>query len=76
MISALYPHQQPAAVIGRITGSAGLILRSLSMEHRHPITEVMLVPAPYILAGLQARYGPMEEEQRIALMQAFVSFRR
>ena len=81
MQTDLYPHQQAASVITRLGGAAGDLCRGMSYDEitrggPHPRTGVHLEPVAYILSGLQNKYGPLAEEERMAFMQAFTGFKR
>ena len=51
----ILPHQQAAAIIGRLEGAAGIVLKQLPVDEvanggLHPVMGVLLEPVSYILA--------------------------
>ena len=81
MLADMLPHQQSAAIIMRLGGSAREVTRALSVQEitqggPHPVTGQQLDPVSYILAGLEARYGQLDDETRVAAMAKMLAFRR
>ncbi len=79
LLTDLQPHQQAAAVVMRLGGSAREAARTLSaneLMHGGEIGGIRYDPVTYILAGLQMRFGQLDDETRLASMNDFLAFAR
>ncbi len=79
LLTDLQPHQQAAAVVMRLGGSAREAARTLSaaeLMHGGEIGGIHYDPVTYILAGLQMRFGQLDDETRLASMNEFLAFAR
>ena len=79
MLTDLQPHQQAAAVIMRLRGSARELGRTITADeimNGGVINGQALGPVPYIIAGLQARFALLDEEARLAAMTEMLAFAR
>ena len=75
----LQPHQQCAAIIQQLGGAARELARSLSPAEVYQggiVNGVQLDPVSYLLHGLSARFGPLDEESRLRATQDLLSFTR
>ena len=75
----LQPHQQCAAIIQQLGGAARELARNLSpaeVYHGGIVNGVQLDPVSYLLHGLSARFGPLDEESRLRATQDLLSFSR
>ena len=79
MLTGLQPHQQCAAMIARLGGSARDVARVISPQE---ITAggmrngVQLDPVSYLLAALQDRFAALDEETRLQSMTEMLAFTR
>ena len=77
MLADLQPHQQCAAIITRLGGSAREFARMISPQE---ILQggfrngVQLDPVTYLLASLQDRFAALDEETRLASMTEMLAF--
>ena len=75
----MQPHQQCAAIISQLGGAARELARSLSpgeVYNGGVVNGVQLDPVSYLLHGLSARFGPLDEESRFRATQDLLSFAR
>ena len=73
------PPQQCAAIIRRLTGAAREAARSISadeIENGGYLTGQYYDPVSYLLAGLELRFGNLDEEQRQMAANGLHAFRR
>ena len=71
--------QQCAAIISQLGGAARELARSLTPNevfNGGQINGVMLDPVSYLLHGLQQRFAPLDEENRLRAAQDLLSFTR
>ena len=79
MLTDLQPHQQAAAIIMRLRGSARELGRAITpneIMHGDLIHGVHHESAPYIIAGLHARFALLDEEARLSAMTEMLAFAR
>ena len=77
MLTDLQPHQQAAAILMQLTGAARDISRTISgpeVLSGGNVDGVHRDPVSYIIAGLRARFGQLEEETRIQAMTEMLAF--
>ena len=79
MLTDLLPHQQAAAILMRLTGAARELTRTMTGDEI--LNGAMYEggwhdPVGYILAGLRARFGQLDEETRLAAMTEMLAFIR
>ena len=73
------PPQQCAAIIRRLTGAAREAARSISadeIENGGYLNGQYYDPVSYLLAGLELRFGNLDEEQRQMAANELHAFRR
>ena len=78
-LTELQPHQQVAAIILRLDGTARECADMLTTEERHQggyVGDQYLGPLEYLLYGLSRRFAPLEEETRLRAMMRLVNFHR
>ena len=78
-VTDLNPAQQAAAVILRLTGTAGMTARDLTVDEQHNggvINGRRLDPVSYIMAGLSMRYARLGDESRLMAMTQYEAFDR
>ena len=79
LLTDLQPHQQAAAIIMRLQGTAREFARMIQPQeimHGGIQNGVHVDPVTYILAGLHARFSPLEEESRLSAMTEMMAFAR
>ena len=79
MLTDLLPHQQAAAILMRLTGSARELTRSMTGDeimNGAMYEGVFHDPVSYIIAGLRGRFGQLDEETRLAAMTEMLAFTR
>ncbi len=79
MLTDLQPHQQCAAIIMKLGGSAREMARMISPQEMMQggiQAGVMVDPVTYLLTALHLRYSPLEEESRITTMSEMLAFSR
>ena len=79
LLTDLQPHQQAAAIVSRLGGTAREYARALNpheLMHGGIQNGVQVDPVTYLLAGLHARFSPLEEESRLTAMTEFMAFAR
>jgi len=79
MLTDLQPHQQAAAILMRLTGSARELARTITgpeILNGGVYEGVAYDPVSYIIAGLRGRYGQLDEETRMAAMTELLGFVR
>ena len=78
-LTDLQPHQQAAAIIMRLRGSAREAARTLTpleIVHGGVSEGRQLDPVSYIMAGLQSRFAQLDDETRLAAMTEMLAFQR
>ena len=78
-LTDLRPHQQSAAIILRLTGTAGQSARAMTHEEQTTggiINGRRLDAVSYIMAGLAMRYARLGDESRLAAMTQYEAFQR
>ena len=79
MLTDLQPHQQAAAIILRLGGTAREVARALTINeiiNGGVIGGRQLEPVAYLLATLASRYAMLGEETRLQAMTDLMSFQR
>ena len=79
MQSDLLPHQQAAAIIQQLKGSARELARSLTLLeifNGGVVNAQQLDPVSFLFHGLTARYAPLAEETRLASLTNMMQFQR
>ena len=79
MLTDLQPHQQAAAILMHLTGSAREITRSISgteILNGGVFEGTFRDPVSYVIAGLRSRFGQLEEESTLAAMTEMLGFVR
>ena len=79
MLTDLQPHQQCAAIITRLGGSAREMARMISPQEilqGGMRNGVLQDPVTYLLATLQDRFAALDEEARLASMTEMLAFSR
>ena len=79
LLTDLQEHQQVAAIILRLDGTARRMARTLTpieITQGAMVNGIQLGPVAYLLHGLQRRYAPLDEEARLAAMLELSNFRR
>ena len=79
MLTDLQPHQQCAAIVMRLGGSAREMARTLSpqeMVNGGVRNGVAMDPVTYLLSSLHARFAALEEETRLSSMTEMLAFGR
>ena len=79
LLTDLQPHQQAAAIVSRLGGTAREYARMLNpneLMFGGVQNGVHVDPVTYILAGLHSRFSPLEEESRLTAMTEFMAFAR
>ncbi|CAE7719417.1 NPF8.5 [Symbiodinium sp. CCMP2592] len=73
------PHQQCAAIISQLGGSARELARTITPQevyHGGVINGRQLDPVSYLLHGLSTRFAPLDEETRLRAAQDLLAFGR
>ena len=79
MLTDLAPHQQAAAIIMRLGGSAREMARTITPQEiiqGGVVNGVQLDPVSYIIHGLHTRFAQLGEESRLVAMTEMMSFHR
>ena len=79
MLTDLQPHQQCAAIIMRLGGSAREMARMITpqeMMNGGMLNGAMVDPVTYLLGALHARFSALEEESRLTAMTEMLAFSR
>ena len=79
MLTDLQPHQQCAAIIMRLGGSAREMARTISPQEMMEggfRNGVAMDPVTYLLSSLHARFAALEEETRLNSMTEMLAFGR
>ena len=79
MLTDLQPHQQAAAILMRLTGGARDLARTITGDqilNGGMFEGQQLDPVSFIIAGLRARFGQLDEEARLAAMTEMLAFTR
>ena len=79
LLTDLQPHQQAAAILMRLQGSARELARTISgpeILNGGVYEGVQYDPVSFIIAGLRGRYGQLDEETRMAAMTEMLAFSR
>ena len=80
ILTDMLPYQQCAAVIMRLEGGAKIMAKHLTsaeiMGGGIGSQGVHLAPVPYLLDGLQQRFGRFDEEIRLGAMMELMNFNR
>ena len=79
MVTDLQPHQQCAAIIFRLGGTAREMARMMTPQeiaYGGQVNGVQVDPVTYLLHGLQTRFGSLEEESRLKCMTEMLAFAR
>ena len=79
LLTDLQPYQQAAAIVMRLQGTAREYARMINpneLMHGGIQNGVHVDPVTYILAGLHARFSPLEEESRLTAMTEMMAFAR
>ena len=79
LLTDLQPQQQAAAIVMRLQGGAREFARMITPQELmngglH--NGVMVDPVTYVIAGLHARFSPLEEESRLSAMTEMMAFTR
>ena len=75
----LRPHQQAAAVVLRLGGTARDVVRELTpieLTQGGIVNGVQLDPLAYLMHGLQTRYAPLSEETALRAVSELTAFTR
>ena len=79
MMTDLAPHQQWAALVHKLGGTARVLAQSMPIEAAFRggnIDGVPYPPVPYLMQGLKRRFGVLDEETRWAAAEEYMSFKR
>lgn len=79
LTSDLQPHQQCAAIIQRLGGTARELARQMSpaeLMNGAVVNGVQVDPVTMLFDALQNRFGMLQEETRLQALTAFMTFRR
>ncbi len=80
ILTDLHPHQQAAAIITRLGGSARELARMITPQeliHGGVTSNGQQVdPVTYLLTSLHERYAQLEEESRLTVMNDMINFQR
>ena len=79
MLTDLQPHQQCAAIIMRLGGSAREMARMITpqeMMNGGMLNGVMVDAVTYLLGSLHAKFSALEEESRLSAMTEMLAFAR
>ena len=79
MLTDLQPHQQCAAIVTRLGGSAREVARMISPQEimmGGVRNGIQLDPVSYLMAALQDRFAALDEETRLASMTEMLAFAR
>ena len=79
MLTDLLPHQQAAAIVMRLGGSAREMARMITPQELTVggvRNGVQMDPVTYLLAGIHARFAALEEESRLSCMTEMLAFQR
>ena len=78
-MTELPPHQQAMAIQTRLTGAAREAVRTMTIhELKYGGTRdgIAYDPVAYLLVGLEQRFAPLDEEQRLVALTEFLAFKR
>ena len=79
MLTDLRPHQQAAAIVMQLGGSAkeqGRMMSPQEIMHGGILNGVQVDPVTYLLGGLHAKFSALEEESRLTAMTEMLAFAR
>ena len=79
MLTDLHPHQQCAAIIMRLGGSAREMARMITpqeMMNGGMLNGAMVDPVTFLLGNLHAKFSALEEESRLTAMTEMLAFAR
>ena len=79
MLTDLQPQQMAAAIVMRLQGGARDFARMITPQELMVggmNNGVMVDPVTYVIAGLHARFSPLEEESRLSAMTEMMAFTR
>ena len=79
MLTDLLPHQQCAAIIMRLGGSAremARMIRPQEMMQGGMLNGVQVDPVTHLLGALHAKFSALEEESRLSAMTEMLAFSR
>ena len=79
MLTDLQPHQQCAAIIMRLGGSAREMARMITPQEMTTggvLNGIAVDPVTYLLGSLHAKYSQLEEESRLFAMTKMLAFVR
>ena len=75
----LPPHQQAMAIQTRLYGAARDAVRSMTiheLKYGGVRDGIAYDPVSYLLVGLEQRFAPLDEEQRLVALTEFLAFKR